>query len=55
MKRIRTIDGIKYLMRDMRPTSELRLLHAAFEAKYGKLDFHRWLAERGKVHIRITS
>ena len=50
---IRTIDGRKYLMRDTRPVAELRKLHAAYVAKYGPADFHRWLAERGKVHIEV--
>lgn len=50
---IRIIDGHKYLMRDTRPTSELRKLHKAFEAKYGPMEFHHWLADRGKIHIEI--
>jgi len=50
---IRTIDGVKYLMRDTRPTRELRKLHKAFVLKYGPIEFHKWLAERGKVYIRV--
>lgn len=40
-------------MRDTRPVKELRALHAAFVEKFGPKDFHKWLAERGKIHIRI--
>ena len=51
----RTIDGRRYLMRDKRPMKDLRRLHVAYEAKYGKLDFHRWLAERGKISSEIKN
>ena len=49
----RTINGRKYLMRDTRPVKELRELWKAFCKKYGQMDFHKWLGERGKVHIEI--
>ena len=49
----RTIDGRKYLMRDTRSVKELRELHAAYEKKYGRIDFHKWLVDRGKVHLSI--
>jgi hypothetical protein len=49
---IRTIDGKKYLMRDTRPTVELRRMHKAFEAKYGAINFHDWL-NRGRIYIEI--
>ena len=49
---IRKIDGKRYLMRDQAPTRELRKLHAAFCKKYrSTMPFHRWLGERGKVHL----
>ena len=53
---IRTINGHKYLMRDTRPTKELRQLYKQFVEKYGLKDtltFHDWLADRGKIHIEI--
>ena len=42
-------------MWDKRPIRELRALHTAFEAKYGKTPIHRWLMERGKAHIEICN
>jgi len=50
---IRTIDGKRYLMRDTRPTRELRALWRAYCAKFKPITFERWLAERGKVHLCI--
>lgn len=50
----RKIDGRTYLMRDTRPTTELRKLYAGFCQKYGnKLDFHAWLVQRGKVYLTV--
>lgn len=46
---IRVIDGHRYLMRDKRPTSELRKLHTEFCNKYSSgMDFHEWLYCRGE-------
>ncbi len=50
----RVIDGIRYLMRDQRPVASLRKLHRQFVEKYGHMDFHQWLRERGKVSMKIV-
>jgi hypothetical protein len=51
----KVINGKRYLMRDQRPLRELQKFHAAYERKYGKIDFHRWMIERGKVYLEIKS
>lgn len=52
---VRSIEGVKYLMRDPRPTAELRKMYQAFVAKFGdSLSFHQWLVERGKVYKRLN-
>ncbi len=54
MEIIRTIDGVKYLMRDPRPVKELRRMYAAFLLKYpdSKLTIHQWL-NRGRIYKRM--
>lgn len=54
MRSIRKIDGQTYIMRDPRPTRQLRVLWQAFCEKYhSSMTFHHWLVERGKVYKRI--
>lgn len=50
----RKIDGVLYLMRDKRPTRDLRELHRQFCEKFKtQISFHQWMIERGKVYTDI--
>ena len=51
---IKTIDGIRYLMRDTsRSVKELREAYRQFCLKYGNTtSFHEWL-NRGKIYLRL--
>lgn len=56
MTATRTIDGKKYLMRDRRPTTELRKLYREFCEKFSSgMTFHHWMIERGKVYFVVKS